>query len=213
MDRLATERFGIPSIVLMENAARGLCVHALDLLGASTGRVIIVCGTGNNGGDGYALARHLCNHGREVELVSLGAPAMRSDAAVNSAICRCMGLRPLALPPIPDARGAGLIVDAIFGTGLTRPAARDAAAAIEWINHVDVPVLSVDVPSGLDCDTGESLGIAVRATRTVTFAGTKPGFQVASAKPFVGEIGVVDIGVPIDLVRELGEPLAIESSS
>ncbi len=97
-----------------------------------------------------------------------------------------------------------LIVDAIFGTGLDRPIGSDAAKVIEWLNGLDRPVLAVDVPSGLDCDSGEPLGTAVRAPRTVTFVGPKTGFLERAARPFLGAVTVVDIGAPIELYRRFG---------
>jgi NAD(P)H-hydrate epimerase len=98
-------------------------------------------------------------------------------------------------------------VDAIFGTGLDRPVSGSAARAIEWINAADRPILAVDIPSGLDCNTGRPLGVAVRAVKTVSFVGLKPGFLQASARDLVGEVVVADIGAPIELVRRYGRPV------
>lgn len=208
VDRAAVEEFGIPSILLMENAALGLAAHAKRMLqDLPTPRALIVCGSGNNGGDGYALARHLHNAGVDVSLVALGEPKAGSDAATNCRICRAMGLQEGPLEALEQAPHADLIVDAIFGTGLDRPVSGPAADAIEQINAAHRPVLAVDIPSGLDCNTGRILGVAVRATVTVSFVGLKPGFFEPSARDLIGEVAVADIGAPIELVRRHGRPL------
>jgi NAD(P)H-hydrate epimerase len=220
LDRSATEEFGIPGIVLMENAAIALCEAALMLLNLRPGpqgvpaatapAAVIVCGSGNNGGDGYALARHMHNAGAAVSLVPLDHPRTRTDAAVNRAICRCMRLpERSALDLEAVLRGADLLIDAIFGTGLDRPVDGAAAQAIAAINawHADtgLPVLAADLPSGLDADTGRELGIAVRATMTVTFAGLKPGLLTPGGREFAGVVRVAGIGAPRELLERLGK--------
>ena len=99
-----------------------------------------------------------------------------------------------------------LIVDAIFGTGLDRPITGPTAALIEWINSTGYPVLAADCPSGLDCDTGQPLGCAVRATRTVTFVALKPGFLAAESRAYTGEVFVAQIGAPASLIERYGVP-------
>ena len=207
VDRAAIDEYGIPGIVLMENAARGLAAEALRMLRGAANeppRVLIICGRGNNGGDGYALARHLHNAGIAPVLAPLGEPPIESDAGINDAICRRMGIRRIALDALEGCADADLVVDAIFGTGLDRPVSGEAARIIDWINGAGRPVLAVDVPSGLDCDTGRPLGTAVRATRTVTFVGLKPGLARSHAAPLVGEVVVVDIGAPVELTHRFG---------
>jgi NAD(P)H-hydrate epimerase len=221
IDHEATRRYGMPSILLMENAAIALRHEALAMLHASSSianhqstipRVLILCGSGNNGGDGYALARHLHNADCQLRLVRIGIPREGSDAAINYDICRRMDL------PIVDWRsdldlseGApDLVVDAIFGTGLDRPIERESAhgKAIASIDALGRAVLAADIPSGLDCDTGQPLGIAVRATRTVSFAGIKRGFIVNSeSRRYTGEVVIGDIGVPRELVAEFAARL------
>ncbi|MHC5004445.1 MAG: NAD(P)H-hydrate epimerase [Planctomycetota bacterium] len=202
VDRDAIEQFAIPGIVLMENASIGLAREAEDM--TRTGAtVLICCGRGNNGGDGYALARHLHNRGRHAVLAATGEPRDGTDAAVNREICRRMGL------PLLDAGQCGevaadLVVDALFGTGLDRPVTGAAAGVVDWMNAEGTPVLAVDVPSGLDCDTGAALGRAVVATRTVTFVGWKRGFLAPHARKHLGEIVVVDIGAPAELYERHG---------
>ncbi|MEE8154636.1 MAG: NAD(P)H-hydrate epimerase, partial [Phycisphaerales bacterium] len=182
VDRAAVQEYGIPGIVLMENAARGLADQVLRMLGDaqnSPPTTLIVCGSGNNGGDGYAMGRHLHNAGIKTVFVKLGESRSGTDAAINREICLKMGLPEVPLHDIASHADADLIVDAIFGTGLDRPVSGPAAQAIEWINGASAPVLAVDVPSGLDCDTGEPLGTTVRADCTVTFVAKKPGLITA----------------------------------
>lgn len=210
VDRAAVEEYGIPGIVLMENAARGLAAQALQMLSSaqdSSPTALIVCGSGNNGGDGYALGRHLHNAGIKTVFVKLGESRAGTDAAINREICLKMGLPEVPLDDIGSHADADLIVDAIFGTGLDRPVRGPAAEAIEWINGVSRPVLAVDVPSGLDCDTGEPLGMTVRVDCTVTFVAKKPGLITVAAKEYVGKVVVADIGAPIELVQRFGRPI------
>jgi hydroxyethylthiazole kinase-like uncharacterized protein yjeF len=208
VDRLAIEEYAIPGVVLMENAARGLERAALEMLaGAFAAQrkpcVGIVCGTGNNGGDGYALARLLHNAGCHVTIHPLGSPRGGTDAASNRTICERMKLAMQPLSGPEQLRGNDLIVDAILGTGLDKPVQGDAAHAIEWINQANRPVLAVDVPSGMDCDTGSPLGACVKATHTVTFVGLKKGYESLDAQKLLGEVTVADIGAPIELVKRL----------
>ncbi len=217
LDRRATADYGIPSILLMENAARNLRDHALDLLArARRPDALIFCGPGNNGGDGLALARHLALLGVPVSIVpptlSPGSvsPSPESDTGINLTIAKHIGLPflnpedPSQLPDTPP----GLIVDALFGTGLTRPIRGETADLVAWVNtqhDLGSRVLAVDVPSGLNADTGIPLGDAcIRADRTVTLAAVKPGLTRLEAQPFVGDLVVADIGAPVSLLAELG---------
>ncbi len=210
VDRAAIEEFAIPGIVLMENAARGLAAEALSMLDGlvADAEVVIVCGSGNNGGDGYALARHLHNAGARPVLVALGEPRSGTDAAANRAICEHMGLRIKAADALAEHAGCRLIVDALFGTGLDRPVTGEPAEVIDWMNQSGRPVLAADVPSGIDCNTGKPLGLAVRATATVTFVAMKPGFLEPEGRTYAGRVSVADIGAPAELVARLGRPLA-----
>lgn len=210
VDRAAIDAFGIPGIVLMENAARGLCERALEMLGgvesAPGRRALIICGAGNNGGDGYALARLLHNHGIEVMIAAIGRPDASSDAGINRSVCEHMRLPMINALDLSEQEpaGFGLVVDAIFGTGLDRPATGDAADAIAWINRAERPVLAVDLPSGMDCNSGQPLGVCVRATVTVTFVGLKTGFLGLDAQTLLGEVAVAGIGAPRDLLERFG---------
>ena len=210
VDRAAIDEYGIPGVVLMENAARALAVEALAMMPKAAGLVVIVCGRGNNGGDGWALARHLHNAGSDVRIAPLGAPREGGDAAVNCRICRNMNLREIAPDDLPaHLADCDLVVDAIFGTGLDRAVTGTAATVIQSINGSGRPVLAVDVPSGLDCDTGQPLGSTVRAARTVTFVARKPAMNVESATAYTGEVVVADIGAPVELLERFGRHVDI----
>lgn len=210
VDQAAIDEYGIPGIVLMENAAQGLAAQALKMIAGHDRNewILIICGSGNNGGDGYALARHLHNHGVAVALVPLAEPTPNSDARINRAICRRMNLREIdvdAVPAFALSNSIALLVDAIFGTGLDRPITGRPAEIIQWMNASGIPILAADLPSGLDCDTGEVLGTAVRAACTVTFVGRKRGFDSPAAQNLLGEVIVADIGAPRELVERLGK--------
>lgn len=197
-DRHAMDALGVPGVVLMENAAIG-CVAALrELVGAAWPKcsVEIVCGGGNNGGDGYAMARHLLIAGASPRLRPFAPPRAGSDAEINAKICAA-----LAIPSKPvDRSGAELrgdvLVDALLGTGLDRPVDADTAALIEAMNRFDGPILAVDLPSGLDADMGRPLGAAVRATVTATMVAPKRGLGALGAERYTGRVVVVSIGVP-----------------
>jgi NAD(P)H-hydrate epimerase len=204
IDRRAIEEFGIPGIVLMENAGRNAAELLRDLNPLRL-RVAIACGPGNNGGDGFVMARHLDRLGLTVNVYLFADPkSLSPDAAVNYRIVERMGL-PITIMPTPSAslfQGFGWVVDALFGTGLTRAPATPFDAVIAAINRSGAQILAVDVPSGLDCDTGKPLGAAVRAHHTVTFVGMKEGFLYPEARPYVGEVHFADIGAPRRLIDE-----------
>ncbi|HUE16842.1 MAG TPA: NAD(P)H-hydrate epimerase [Planctomycetaceae bacterium] len=202
VDRRAIDEFGMPGIVLMENAGRG-AAELLVRLGIG-GQVIVCAGKGNNGGDGFVIARHLENRGVEVRvLLFADSQTLQGDAATNFHILRMAGtpIFEYHAATKPDTWGAelrscGCIVDALLGTGMQGTVREPMATVIHHINDAGVPVLAVDLPSGLDCDTGQPLGTCVRAAHTATFVARKLGFDVPAAAPFIGEVHVVDIGVP-----------------
>lgn len=220
VDGEATNRYGIPGMVLMENASRGLALHALTMLGwpdaIGDARVAILCGGGNNGGDGLAAARHLHNHGVEpVILLTTPANKYSGDAACNLNICQEMRLKMIDASKDPadairNLPAPALWLDGLFGTGLRRAVRPPFDAAVNALNDQAAPVLAIDIPSGLDCDTGCPLGCAVRARATVTFVGPKRGFANPDAKAYLGQVIVTDIGVPSELVEQLGDPVASE---
>lgn len=202
-DRLAVEA-GVPSLILMENAGHAVADEAVrtvrpDVMPSET-RIVIVCGPGNNGGDGFVAARLLQARGYDVQLGLLGdRTALRGDAAAMAD--RWSGLVRPALD-VPFA-GAALIIDAMFGAGLSRPLEGDAARLVTAINASGVPVLAVDVPSGLDGTTGAASGPVVRATRTVTFFRLKPGHRLLPGRALCGDVVVADIGIPDRVLTEI----------
>jgi ADP-dependent NAD(P)H-hydrate dehydratase / NAD(P)H-hydrate epimerase len=219
LDRAAIDRFAIPAIVLMENAALGILPAARAMLPSPESEVVIFCGPGNNGGDGLALARHLSNEGTPVRVVLLSDHGRYSaEAAINLRILQSITQKipnlqstlVLAPPRSMPSDTPGLVIDAMFGTGLIRPLEGFAREAAEWIASAraqGTSVLSVDVPSGLDADTGRPLGKAcVRADATVTLAAVKPGLTKLEAQGYVGELSVASIGVPEALLAEFGKP-------
>lgn len=197
-DQWCMRTLGLPGIVLMENAARGCAELALRMLPRQgPRRVTVVAGAGQNGGDGYAIARHLALDGCEARVLALGQPDPASDAGVMRRVASAMGLHVDAWPA-PDARcDASLLVDALLGTGLDRPVAGAALEAIRWMRDVGVPVLSVDLPSGMDADSGRPLPECVRATVTATMAAPKAGFARPGAAAWLGRVEIVGLGAPL----------------
>jgi len=216
VDRRAIEDYGLPGLVLMENAGRNAAGLLREL--GIRGPVVICCGKGNNAGDGFVIARHLENCGIDVRvLLSMPPSSFAGDAATNFAVLRRAGT-PLVEAPADIATGwrgelarADWIVDALLGTGTQGTVREPFASAIAAINAASRKVLAVDLPSGLDCDTGAVLGSCVRAHHTATFVARKPGFDVADASEFTGEVHVLDIGVPRALLWELSESSAATS--
>jgi NAD(P)H-hydrate epimerase len=205
-DAWAINTLGIPGVVLMENAGRSCAELIRDkLAGITKPKVCIFCGTGNNGGDGYVIARHLLNSGFEVVVILCGdRNKVKGDAKTNLDDLEKLGqsIEQLNLDDgdIPGkvqtfAVGADMLVDAIFGTGLSGQLSNEYKQLIESINSQKRPILAVDIPSGLDCDTGEPLGAAIRASCTVTFVAVKKGFTNTKANAYTGEIFVASIGV------------------
>jgi NAD(P)H-hydrate epimerase len=201
-DRRATERFGVPSLLLMENAGRGAADVIERVFGAVRGRrVAVVCGKGNNGGDGFVVARHLTARGAVVGVWLVGRTGdVRGDAAVNLEAVRRSGL-PLAEVSGGDRLAtaladADLVVDALLGTGVSGPATGLVADAIVAINAAGRPVCALDLPSGLSADHGRLLGPVVSATVTATFGLPKLGLFLHPGAACAGRIEVCDLGVP-----------------
>lgn len=184
----------------------------------TTRRVVIVCGRGNNGGDGFVIARHLSLRGYTVELFYCGEPAKYPhDAAVNANILRQSGFPmrrlddPLMESPVEAAmtalenslRGAVCVVDALLGTGAMGEPRPPMDLVIEQLNASGTPILAVDLPSGLDADSGLPSRSTIHATHTATFVAQKPGFFLPSAIPYVGRVHVIDIGAPPTLVEQM----------
>ncbi len=210
VDRAAIEDIGIPGVVLMENAARGTTEAILDLLDdPAASRVAVVCGAGNNGGDGFAIARHLHNARVDVTVfLTVPADKLKGDAETNYGIVERMGIAihgvqdQADLEPHADAIGqADVVVDAMLGTGFSGEVRSPMDEIIRRLNDLSGPkIVAVDVPSGLDCDAGEPTNATVRADLTVTFVAPKSGFEQSAAKPYLGRVTVVDIGAPRELI-------------
>ena len=208
IDTTAINEYGVKGLILMENAGRACALEAADMLGEPEGKqVAIFCGTGNNGGDGFVIARHLVNRGCSVHTFLAGrieaVLQKAGDAALNLQIALNMNIpvtetddEPAAQSALKKSANADLVIDALFGTGLDRAVGEPYRSIISGINELRAPVLSVDVPSGLDCDTGEPLGVAVRADRTVTFVLSKRGFARPESGDYTGEVTVAEISVP-----------------
>ncbi|HEX5104598.1 MAG TPA: NAD(P)H-hydrate epimerase [Pirellulaceae bacterium] len=209
VDRRAIEQHGMSGLVLMENAGRG-CVDTLMSLGCK-GPVAVVCGKGNNAGDGFVIARHLEIRGIPVTVILLCAPAeLRGDAAANYAIL-AKGDRPLVDLSgryssdsfQAELVGADWIIDALLGTGATGAPRPPMDDAIRLMNASPACRLAVDLPSGLDCDTGSPAEPTIRADHTCTFVAPKIGFASPKAVPYLGEVHVLDIGVPSGVVDQV----------
>ncbi|HLF19023.1 MAG TPA: NAD(P)H-hydrate epimerase [Candidatus Omnitrophota bacterium] len=201
LDRLAIESYGVPSLILMENAGRALAQEVSKTL-KNKRRVCVICGIGNNAGDGFVGARHLINAGKKVDIILIGKGSkLKEDAFVNYSI-----LKKLKYPiqEVSQARSfvvrkikaADIIVDAIFGVGLNREVAEPFKSFIEAINTHARKIIAVDIPSGLDGTSGKKYGVCIRANKTVTFTFMKKGFLVNEGPKHAGKIIVVDIGIP-----------------
>jgi hydroxyethylthiazole kinase-like uncharacterized protein yjeF len=196
VDRWAIEQRGIPSLDLMERAGQGVARAVEEL--SPDGPVVVVCGKGNNGGDGFVVARLLREAARDVTVVCLAAgEELSPDARAN--LERLPGAPPLALSDSAAAEAiahAHAIVDALLGTGFAGVAHGAVAEAIEAIDAAPGLVVSVDVPSGVDASTGVVAGPAIKAAKTATFHAAKPGLWIYPGKGHAGEIDVIDIGIP-----------------
>jgi NAD(P)H-hydrate epimerase len=204
-------RIGIPGIVLMENAGRAV-VDTIEEFFESPYpmRVAVFCGKGNNGGDGFVIARHLaaCGHEPVIYLFTT-VDSLLGDALTNARIADSIGLSICEVPDGKvlsevdyDPRDYQLIVDALFGTGLTSAVRGHYLGAIDLINSSGLPVVAVDIPSGIGSDSGKLLGPAVRADITVTFAYPKIGLVLPPAANYAGQVVIADISIPEDAARE-----------
>ena len=208
VDRRAIEECGIPGAVLMENAGRNMA-ELLCALGIQ-GTVVICCGPGNNGGDGFVIARHLDNAGVSIRVLLFARPdALTGDAALNYRILVNSGIQPVffdlaALDAVKlgtELATADWVVDALFGSGQRGPVRPPFDRVIEAINASGVRVLAVDIPTGLDADTGLPQGATIRAAHTATVIAPKIGFARSEAREWLGEVHVVDIGIPRRLLK------------
>lgn len=193
-DSYTINTIGIPSLVLMERAALAVRDEVLNAFPLNSQNVVVVAGSGNNGGDGLDVARLLHIAGVKVTILNVGNPDHASEEhQVQDRICQYY-----KIPQTSDLnvlKDASLIVDALFGIGIDRPVEGNYAAAIEAINNSDAVVVAVDMPSGINTDTGEVMGVAVNATATVTFAVNKVGLTKGTGKEHAGRVVVAsDMG-------------------
>lgn len=212
LDRRAIEDYGIPGIILMENAGRGVAIEVLKMLKRpQESKVAILCGKGNNGGDGFVVGRHLYNNGVTVDVyltTKISNVLSDGDAATNLKILLNMKLNIKEICTVdevaqvlPQLSKYSVIVDALFGTGLTGAVREPIKSMIEGVNKLNIPVVAVDIPSGLDCNTGEILGTAIKATKTVTLCCPKVGFFKNEGPSCVGELVTVDISMPRQVIQ------------
>jgi NAD(P)H-hydrate epimerase len=211
LDRKAIETYRIPGILLMENAGRGATESILaSFPDLRKKKVVIIAGKGNNGGDGFVIARHLMNQGVPVKVILLTDPkSLRGDAETNHYIFNRMKGEIIPAPSTKDYQKvkrdiekADLLIDAIFGTGLDAEVRGYYREVIDHLNTLQKPMVSIDIPSGLNANTGKPLGVAVRATLTVTFGLPKMGLLLSPGTDYTGTLKVIDIGIPKSLVEE-----------
>jgi NAD(P)H-hydrate epimerase len=210
-DRLAIEEYGVPGVVLMENAGRGAAAIVEQYLTPS-GMAAIVCGGGNNGGDGFVIARHLTNRGFLVRVYLLASrDKVTGDAAINMQVFLKMGgevidcQEPGAFAGhAEELEAADVIVDALLGTGLKNEVAGPLREGIQVLNLAPPPKVAIDVPSGVSADSGQVLGVAVKATATVTFGFLKRGLLLFPGAEHAGMVHVVDIGAPAQAADQAG---------
>lgn len=207
VDKIAIEEFGIPGLILMENAGRGIA--EVMLREGVSGRVVIACGKGNNAGDGLVLARQLNARGVDT-LVLLFSPAasFQGDAAANWRMHEKLNLPAVDLSNVaspaevdPHLAAAAWVVDALLGTGAKGAPSTPLSYAIEALNRSAARRLAIDLPSGLDCDTGEPAEPTFRAYLTCTLVASKIGFDAPAAKPFLGRVEVINLGIPRELIQ------------
>jgi hydroxyethylthiazole kinase-like uncharacterized protein yjeF len=219
IDAAAISRLGLTGPLLMENAARGVAdVLVQEFCEVTTrhdnalpvGRVIIICGPGNNGGDGLALVRLLaaCDISADVRLLRAGR-SLADDAQFNLNVLLAAGIQVMELANSSDfvqqlagVETSDVIVDCLLGTGIRGNVRSPYLELIEAINGSPARVLAVDVPSGLDCDLGTASGVCIHADRTVTFVGRKRGFDIPESKRFTGDVSVAHIGLPQHWIRD-----------
>ncbi|MDP8212869.1 MAG: NAD(P)H-hydrate epimerase [Candidatus Zapsychrus exili] len=209
LDKRAIKDFGVASIVLMENAGRAAAHEIASILkNKRSPKVAIVCGFGNNAGDGFVIARHLINRKVDVGIFLVGsAKALKQDALVNYKIlkkCKYNIVECVSKEVLEKVvTKFDLIVDAIFGVGLSREVKDPFKGIIEILNKTNKKIVSVDVPSGLDGTTGNIYGCCIKASKTVTFSFAKQGFYKNCGPKYVGKTVVVDIGIPKELMDEV----------
>lgn len=211
LDRKAIEEYKIPGIILMENAGRNVAEEVIKMMdNPQKTKVAILCGKGNNGGDGFVVARHLHNHHIPVDvflIAKISDILKNGDAATNLQILLTMKIPIKELTDathinntLMDLANYDILVDALLGTGLSGEVREPFKTLIYGIINLNKTIVSVDIPSGLDCNTGNILGTAVKATKTITFAASKKGFFLEKGPDYTGDIIVTDISIPRELL-------------
>jgi NAD(P)H-hydrate epimerase len=213
VDRIAIEEYGLIGLVLMENAGRGV-VDRLERIGID-GPVAVCCGKGNNAGDGFVIARHLLLRGHEVAVHCFAPPSeLTGDAAANYSILEKSNAPIVVWPEtFEDAELSQSlatvcwIVDALLGTGAKGSPRPPVDRIIRLINEIKVSqharIMAIDLPSGLDCETGEASPTTIHADATCTFVSAKTGFQNLEAAPYLGNLHILDIGAPRKVVEDV----------
>jgi len=208
IDDTTINKYGVPGLILMENAGRAVSNVILTHYTAAA-KISIFCGGGNNGGDGFVIARHLLSAGKEVTTYILKNPAdYRGDASTNLEALRKITKEVKKIgSSFSNYKKSDLIVDAIFGTGLSTDIKGLPKKIISKINSLRTPTISVDIPSGLDCDSGRPLGIAVKAASTVTFILPKTGITIYPGVDYTGKLFIADITTPKKLEEKIKSEL------
>ncbi|MBT7619066.1 MAG: NAD(P)H-hydrate dehydratase [Calditrichaeota bacterium] len=208
-DRITIEEIGIPGLVLMENASRAVAIQAMEIFGGSaTGKhVVVYCGKGNNGGDGFAVARYLKNAGAVVDVFLLGEIAdLKGDALRNCQFFQKISGKVIELSLNSDlpnlSNDVDLIIDALLGTGFQGEVRDLFALVIAGMNNISAPVIAVDMPSGVDADSGLAAAHAVQANATVTFGLMKRGLLLSPGRELAGEVIAADIGIPPEVIEK-----------
>ncbi len=201
-DRITIEEIEIPSLVLMENAARGVFEVIMNEF-SSARRILVVAGKGNNGGDGIAVGRLLYLKGKEVDIF-LAGKEVKGDAQVQLSIAKKLGMN--VFTEFPE-KEYDLMIDAIFGTGFKPPVKGDLAKVIEKINSLNVPVVSIDIPSGLSADTGKVFEPFIKADITVTFQFPKICHVLFPASKYCGKVFIADISIPERLAESINREI------
>lgn len=218
IDARTMQTYHVPGIVLMEHAGLQLLrIMQSQIPDLSTCRVVIVTGPGNNGGDGFILARHLWHAGVQTSVLLLAASGrLRGDARRAYSMAQAYGVSMVRCTTVPLWRraqrvvqGADVVVDAILGTGISKPPTGVYAAAIETLNTLQAPIIAVDIPSGLSADEGHAPGVYVQATHTVTFALPKRAMVLHPAASAMGRLHVVDISIPTQAIEAEGLPVRL----
>ena len=214
VDEVAVQEYGMSGLVLMENAGRGCAERISEIIRLHTAGngvpVTILCGKGNNGGDGYVIARHLELLGHPVSLVALAsADELGGDARANAEVAKLAGLAIASLPSPDELQtqlfSAGVVVDCMLGTGAQGEPREPYVTAIRLANHAAAVRIAIDLPTGLDCDSGTIAKTTFRADHTLTMVAEKVGFSAGEALSVLGKVTVVPIGIPRKMLAALSE--------